>query len=90
MYLSYAEREQIQFMHNVHFVFTGSKQHMMCEMFGSPQHPFYQSTSMMSLTPLHEESVAQPQSNESVRKYGLSGASSVRKALKKLTDIDIV
>ena len=48
-------RSHIQFIHNVHFVFSGSKQHLMYDMFGSPQRPFYQSTSMMSLAPLHEE-----------------------------------
>jgi len=48
-------RSLIQFIHNVHFVFSGSKQHLMYEMFGSPKRPFYQSTAMMSLAPLHEE-----------------------------------
>ena len=48
-------RSHIQFMHNVHFVFSGSKQHLMYEMFGSPKRPFYQSTAMMSLQPIHEE-----------------------------------
>ena len=48
-------RSHIQFIHNVHFIFSGSKQHLMYEMFGSPKRPFYQSTSMMSLQPLHEE-----------------------------------
>ena len=48
-------RSRIQFMHNVHFVFSGSRQHLMYEMFGSPKRPFYQSTSMMSLHPIHEE-----------------------------------
>lgn len=45
-------RSHIQFLQNVHFVFSGSKQHMMSEMFLSPQRPFYQSTDMMNLTPL--------------------------------------
>lgn len=48
-------RSHIQFMNNVHFIFSGSKQHLMYEMFGSPKRPFYQSTSMMNLEPLHEE-----------------------------------
>lgn len=48
-------RSHIQFMNNVHFIFSGSKQHLMYEMFGSPKRPFYLSTSMMSLEPLHEE-----------------------------------
>lgn len=48
-------RSHIQFIHNVHFIFSGSRQHLMYEMFGSPKRPFYQSTVMMSLEPLHEE-----------------------------------
>lgn len=48
-------RSHIQFLHNVHFIFSGSKLHLMYEMFGSPERPFYQSTAMMSLAPLHEE-----------------------------------
>ena len=48
-------RSYIQFIRNVHFVFSGSKQHLMYEIFGSPKRPFYQSTAMMTLLPLHEE-----------------------------------
>lgn len=48
-------RSHIQFAQNVHFIFAGSKQHLMTEMFGSPQRPFYQSTELMSLKPLPEE-----------------------------------
>ena len=48
-------RSYIQFIHNAHFIFSGSKQHLMYEMFGSPKRPFYQSTSMMTLQPLHHE-----------------------------------
>ena len=47
-------RSHIQFAHNVHFIFSGSKQHLMAEMFGSPQRPFYQSTETMGLLPLDE------------------------------------
>lgn len=48
-------RSHIQFAQHVHFVFSGSKQHLMAEMFGSPQRPFYQSTETMGLLPLQEE-----------------------------------
>lgn len=48
-------RSYIQFVPNAHFVFSGSKQHLMYEMFGSPKRPFYQSTAMLTLNPLHEE-----------------------------------
>jgi hypothetical protein len=36
-------------MHNVQFVFAGSRQHMMAEMFTSPKRPFYNSTGNLSL-----------------------------------------
>ena len=48
-------RSYIQFIHNAHFVFSGSKLHLMAEMFSSPKRPFYQSTDTISLEPLHEE-----------------------------------
>lgn len=42
-------RSKIQFMHNVQFVFAGSRQRMMAEMFTSPKRPFYNSTGNLSL-----------------------------------------
>lgn len=48
-------RSYIQFANHVHFVFSGSKQHLMSEMFASPKRPFYQSTDLMNLMPLQEE-----------------------------------
>lgn len=48
-------RSHIQFIHNAHFIFSGSKLHLMSEMFNSPKRPFYQSTSTMGLEPLHEK-----------------------------------
>lgn len=45
-------RSFIQFTQHVHFIFSGSKFHLMSEMFGSPKRPFYQSTEIMSLQPL--------------------------------------
>lgn len=48
-------RSYIQFVHNVRFIFSGSKRHLMEEMFCSPKRPFYQSTQLMDLNPLHEE-----------------------------------
>lgn len=48
-------RSYIQFIHHVKFVFSGSKKHMMEEMFCAPNRPFYQSTQLMNLEPLHEE-----------------------------------
>ena len=47
-------RSHIQFLSNVHFVFSGSKQHLMSEMFISPKRPFYQSTDLMNLKPIDE------------------------------------
>ncbi|MBO4811998.1 MAG: orc1/cdc6 family replication initiation protein [Prevotella sp.] len=48
-------RSYIQFIHHVHFIYAGSRQHLMYEMFGSSKRPFYQSTAMLTLQPLHEE-----------------------------------
>ncbi len=48
-------RSHIQFASGVHFIFAGSKFHLMAEMFGSPKRPFFQSTEMMDLGPLDKE-----------------------------------
>lgn len=48
-------RTYVQQMHNVHFIFAGSKLHMMSEMFGSPRHPFYRSTERMNLYEIDEK-----------------------------------
>jgi len=42
-------RSHIQFLNNVNFVFAGSKQHMMQEMFFSAKRPFYQSTQTLTI-----------------------------------------
>lgn len=48
-------RSHIQFIHHVKFIFSGSKKHLMEEMFCAPNRPFYQSTQLMNLEPLQEE-----------------------------------
>lgn len=48
-------RSYIQFVPHAHFVFSGSKRHLMAQIFNSPDRPFYQSTVTMGLEPLHEE-----------------------------------
>ena len=45
-------RTYIQECNNAWFVFSGSKRHMMGEMFSSPARPFYQSASTLSLKPI--------------------------------------
>ena len=45
-------RSYIQFVPNAHFIFAGSKKHMMDAMFVSPKGPFYQSTQLMALAPI--------------------------------------
>lgn len=52
-------RSYIQFLPNVHFIYTGSRLHLMAEMFLSAQRPFYQSTQMMNLKPTNEETYYQ-------------------------------
>lgn len=48
-------RSVAQFAPNVHFIYAGSKQHLMADMFSSPRRPFYQSTQRMGLKPLNRE-----------------------------------
>lgn len=45
-------RSHIQFLGNVHFVFSGSQSHMLSEMFHSPKRPFYSSASSLSIGPI--------------------------------------
>ena len=47
-------RSHVQFS-NAGFIFSGSRQHLMSEMFNSPQRPFYQSTEFMNLQPIPED-----------------------------------
>ena len=48
-------RSHIQFMSNVGFIFAGSSQHLMSEMFMSAKRPFYNSTRIMSLLPIDRD-----------------------------------
>ena len=43
-------RSLIQFCPNVHFIFSGSKRHLMSDIFNSAKRPFYRSTETLSLT----------------------------------------
>ena len=45
-------RSYIEFVPNAHFIFAGSRKHMMDAMFVSPKGPFYQSTQLMALGPI--------------------------------------
>ncbi len=48
-------RSRIQFLNNVNFIFSGSKQHVMQEMFFSAKRPFYQSTQIISIDRIDQE-----------------------------------
>ena len=50
-----ALRTHIQRCPNATFLFSGSKRHMMSEIFLSPSRPFYQSVMTMGLAPISEE-----------------------------------
>ncbi len=52
-------RSRIQKMQNVSFIFSGSQQHLMTELFFSPQRPFYHSTLLMRLDKIDREVYAQ-------------------------------
>ena len=47
-------RSYIQFMPNVYFIFAGSQQHMMNEMFISAKRPFFQSSQIINLGEIEE------------------------------------
>lgn len=48
-------RSYIQFLPNVYFVFAGSKQHLMTDMFLSAKRPFYQSSQLLNLPLIDEQ-----------------------------------
>ena len=48
-------RSMIQFVPNVWFIFSGSRQHLMTEMFLSERHPFYLASQMMSLNVIDDK-----------------------------------
>ena len=52
-------RSYIQFVPNAHFIFAGSRKHMMDAMFVSPKGPFYQSTQLMALSPIDAKKYAE-------------------------------
>ncbi|MDR2584351.1 MAG: ATP-binding protein [Fibromonadaceae bacterium] len=49
-------RSYLQFLPNVHFIFSGSKKHLMDAMFSSANRPFYQSTQKIGLREIEIES----------------------------------
>ena len=51
-------RSYIQFLPNVNFIFAGSKQHVMQEMFTSSKKPFYQSTQLLNIDTINHEEYA--------------------------------
>lgn len=48
-------RSYIQFLPNVYFIFSGSKQHLMTDMFLSAKRPFYQSAQLLNLSLIDEQ-----------------------------------
>ena len=51
-------RSYMQFLPNVNFVFAGSKQHMMEDMFASANRPFYQSTQLLNISSIDKDKYA--------------------------------
>lgn len=51
-------RSQIQFLPNVHFIFAGSRRHLMRDMFMTPRHPFYQSSDVLNLDVIPSDAYA--------------------------------
>lgn len=52
-------RSYIQFLPNISFIFSGSRQHVIQEMFASSKRPFYQSTQLLTLSTINKEEYAQ-------------------------------
>lgn len=48
-------RSYIQFLPNVQFIFSGSRQHLLQEMFCSAKRPFYQSAQIISIAPIQQD-----------------------------------
>ena len=48
-------RSIIQFIPNVHLIFSGSQQHLLAEMFMSPKHPFFNSSQIMTIKEIDPE-----------------------------------
>lgn len=48
-------RSNIQHLNSVHFIFAGSKKHVMLQMFSSANRPFFQSTELMSISTIPED-----------------------------------
>jgi len=52
-------RSYVQFVSNAQFIFAGSRQHLMTEMFVNAKRPFYQSTQLLTLTAIPESNYCQ-------------------------------
>jgi len=52
-------RTKIQHLKNIHFIFSGSEQHIMQELFNSPKRPFYRSTHILKLEKINRNIYAE-------------------------------
>lgn len=48
-------RSIIQFIPNVHIIFSGSQQHILADMFMSPEHPFFNSSQIMTIAEIDRD-----------------------------------
>lgn len=78
-------RSYIQFLPNVYFIFAGSKQHIMTDMFLSARRPFYQSSQIVSL-PLIDADEYKSFANRWMEKKGLSFSDETFKNLYESVD----
>lgn len=51
-------RATIQMLHGVSFIFSGSQQHLLQEMFGSAKRPFFGMTTLLQLSPISNDQYA--------------------------------
>jgi AAA+ ATPase superfamily predicted ATPase len=48
-------RSRFQLLNNIGFIFSGSNQHLMIDLFNSPKRPFYRSTNMIKLEKINRQ-----------------------------------
>lgn len=78
-------RTHIQHCSNAHFIFAGSRRHVMAQMFASASKPFYQSAITMGLEPIDEETYCSF-AVEMFDKYGKKISSDVVRRVYTMTN----
>lgn len=78
-------RSIIQFVPNVHIIFSGSQQHLLADMFMSPQHPFFNSSQIVTIGEI-ERSKYHDFANKFYKRQGREMSSEVFSYLYNMVD----